>query len=554
MTMQTSEKAHAVRQVPDLESRLKAAFTQIVADNDGGASIGSSADLLRKIIVSGYLDVEDLKEATLEKFFAAHRVFSTLPPNGSAQGFGALSIRFTVQYNLFAGTVNALGCDAQLEQLRGIHRRGELGSFVLTEKGAGVLSGLVVETTATYVSAADPRNYTDAPGFLVTTPTEQAKKVWISQGLVAEHGVVIASLVIDGKNLGPHGFLVRLDGADDAAKGRIVKTDMGGKTAFDSLDNAELAFNGLVVGVDALLSKHAQVTDEGLYVDPATGAPKEKPLSFITIAQRLLSGRLCIADNSVAYVAHALSDARRYAAGREVWVGDNRKQALGTLPYVKEVFDSKAAVARVHLEYLRTLEGEFAQAVNGPQSQREMSRMLQTRISMAKAEAVDWATTAISEVRSKVGSYSLMLDSPFGSANDILYCMRFAEGDTHILQQSIVRDSLRKYLKSPLACAALLLRVVVGCLVVAFRLASPAFLLQHRANVALLSLLVFLSRNTKEMGKLGAWYAAGSRVYNVAKLLSLLEIHSTATRSSANLQAGDLEAFLSEALKVTAAL
>ena len=54
-------------------------------------------------------------------------------------GFG---IRFTVQFNLFAGTVTAIGSDSHLAELAEIQRKGQLGCFALTERLAGVNSGL----------------------------------------------------------------------------------------------------------------------------------------------------------------------------------------------------------------------------------------------------------------------------------------------------------------------------------------------------------------------------------------------------------------------------
>jgi len=73
---------------------------------------------------------------------------------------GALWTRFTVQYNLYAGSVVALGSDAQRQQLVESQGDGVLGCFAFTEKGAGVLSGAGVETTATF----DPK--TDEVGAL----------------------------------------------------------------------------------------------------------------------------------------------------------------------------------------------------------------------------------------------------------------------------------------------------------------------------------------------------------------------------------------------------
>ena len=60
-----------------------------------------------------------------------------------------LGIRTTVQYNLFGGTVANLGSAEQLAWLQGVFDQEQIGCFALTEERAGVLSGLIVDTTAT---------------------------------------------------------------------------------------------------------------------------------------------------------------------------------------------------------------------------------------------------------------------------------------------------------------------------------------------------------------------------------------------------------------------
>ena len=72
------------------------------------------------------------------RFFAAHRVLSEFATQ-LGPGFG---IRFTVQFNLFAGTVTAIGNPSHLALLEEMQRLGQLGCFALTEKLAGVNSGL----------------------------------------------------------------------------------------------------------------------------------------------------------------------------------------------------------------------------------------------------------------------------------------------------------------------------------------------------------------------------------------------------------------------------
>merc|ERR1712151_550842 len=99
----------------------------------------------------------------------------------------------------------------------------------LTEKFAGVNSGMIVQTTIEW--------HQDKQHFVLNTPNEGAEKNWISQGFTADKAVVVATLIIGGKNLGPHAFL--MDFRDES--GNLVKNitikDMGRETVGNDLDN-----------------------------------------------------------------------------------------------------------------------------------------------------------------------------------------------------------------------------------------------------------------------------------------------------------------------------
>ena len=95
-------------------------------------------------------------------------------------------IRFTVHYNLCFGTVLAVGSDEQIAALDEVEATGQLGCFALTEKLAGVQSGLIVQTKAVYDEGTDC--------FVLSNvgETDGAYKNWISQGFVADKAVVLA--------------------------------------------------------------------------------------------------------------------------------------------------------------------------------------------------------------------------------------------------------------------------------------------------------------------------------------------------------------------------
>ena len=96
-----------------------------------------TADVLRSLIRTNLLSFTDMRDAP-EKFFLAHRLLATV-------GLGGFGVRFTVQFNLFAGSIVGLGGPEQVEGLKSMQDDGALGCFLLTEMQAGVLSGLIGE-------------------------------------------------------------------------------------------------------------------------------------------------------------------------------------------------------------------------------------------------------------------------------------------------------------------------------------------------------------------------------------------------------------------------
>ena len=196
-----------------------ASFLDAVKEVPNATDPAQSADVLRSLVRTGLLSFTDMRDAP-EKFFLAHRLLATV-------GLGGFGVRFTVQFNLFAGSIVGLGGPEQVEGLKSIQANGQLGCFLLTEMQAGVLSGLIVETTCDWDPASQE--------FVLHTPSDKAAKNWISQGYTAELGVVIADLRVGGKSHGPHAFLMELRDASGTLLPGIRVEDMGTKTVADDL-------------------------------------------------------------------------------------------------------------------------------------------------------------------------------------------------------------------------------------------------------------------------------------------------------------------------------
>jgi acyl-CoA oxidase len=399
-------------------------WSQVVASIRSDVSYQDSAKQLRNLIKTGLLKFTDVKDAP-DKFFLAHRMLVGL----RGPGFW---IRFTVQYNLFAGTVLGLGGPEQVAQLATMQQKGQLGCFGLTEKLAGVNSGLVVQTTATWDKAQQ--------AFILDSPTEGSHKNWISQGLTAEKAAVIADLRINGKSFGPHGFLVDMRSENGTLLPGVVLGDMGRKTTGNDLDNAWIKFDQMVIPKSALLNRFAEIQN-----DQYVQTTKEK-MRIEVIGQRLLTGRVAVAQAALQFTRNLYAQTKQYTSKKKCW-SPGGDVTLGSIAHIEALY-VEAEKTLSHLEqYTRAVEAELSKCL--VQSSIPPASLVQA-IAVGKISAVEHSIALSFRLKQEVGSYALMGGTGFDDL-DFLQCCKFAEGDSRILMQKLARDQVRVFsqFKSP---------------------------------------------------------------------------------------------------------
>ncbi|KAJ5704505.1 hypothetical protein N7536_000194 [Penicillium majusculum] len=138
-----------------------------------------------------------------------------------------------------------------------------IGCYAQTELGHGSnVRGL--ETTATWNS--------NDKTFTINSPTLTASKWWIgSLGRTANHAVVMAQLFIDGKNYGPHPFVVQVrDLETHQPLDNVYVGDIGPKFGYNTMDNGFLLFNNVKIPHVNMLARFCQVDKEtNHYAKPA---------------------------------------------------------------------------------------------------------------------------------------------------------------------------------------------------------------------------------------------------------------------------------------------
>ncbi|PIO59769.1 Acyl-CoA oxidase [Teladorsagia circumcincta] len=127
-------------------------------------------------------------------------------------------------------------------------------------------------------------------------------------GKSANHAVVVACLIIDGKNFGPHNFIVPLRDPEThmPLKG-ITVGDIGPKMATGPIDNGFLSFDHCRIPRNNMLMKHARVTPDGKYARP--------PHAKIGYSAMVHVRAYMISDQG-RFLAQALTTAIRYSAVR----------------------------------------------------------------------------------------------------------------------------------------------------------------------------------------------------------------------------------------------
>jgi acyl-CoA oxidase len=129
-------------------------------------------DATREDPFEKFKKVRDAKMVSVTNFkddphniFTAHEFLAMVDPS--------LAIKFTVQFNLFGGSIFALSTKRHEKYFKTIDTLETMGCFCLTELGYGN-NAAEMETTVTYDASTKE--------FVVNCPSTLSQKYWISNG------------------------------------------------------------------------------------------------------------------------------------------------------------------------------------------------------------------------------------------------------------------------------------------------------------------------------------------------------------------------------------
>merc|ERR1712169_51328 len=226
---------------------------------------------------------------TREEFQAANELISEPTPYGLHASMFLVTLReqgTPQQQKIFLEKAEAykiIGCYAQTELGHGSNVRG-------------------LETTATW----NPDDKT----FTLHSPYLTASKWWIgSLGKVANHAVVMAQLFINGKNYGPHPFVVQIRDLKTHEPLPIIHVgDIGPKFGYNTMDNGFLLFKGVKIPHINMLARFSRVDpNTNKYVRPSNPSLIYGTLTWVRSNIVLQSGSV---------LARGVTIATRYCAVR----------------------------------------------------------------------------------------------------------------------------------------------------------------------------------------------------------------------------------------------
>jgi len=236
---------------------------------------------------------------------------------------------------MFLPYIRYLGTEEQVAKwLEPTLRMEIIGTYAQTEMahGSDVRS---LETTATLDLNTDE--------FVINTPTLTSTKWWPGElGLVANHVICMAQLIIKGKNYGVHGFLVQIrDLETNKTLPGIEAGDIGEKFGFNTKDNGYLKFDNVRIPRDNMLMKYARVEKNGEF-----SRKGNEKVGYAVMMQI----RNHIGFGSWKVLSHASTIAVRYSLVRTQFADDSgvEKKVLDYQTQQNKLFPLLAATYAMH--------------------------------------------------------------------------------------------------------------------------------------------------------------------------------------------------------------
>lgn len=334
-----------------------------------------------------------------------------------------------------------------------------IGCYAQTELGHGSnVQGL--ETTATYIP--------ETQEFELHSPYLTSSKWWIGGlGRTATHAIVVARLLIKGKDYGTHTFVVQIRSLEDHNPlPGVTIGDIGPKYGYNSVDNGFMLFDHVRVPRECMLMRYARVEPDGTYVRPPSSKLSYGTMVFV---------RSSIVFNAAKNLARAATIATRYSAIRrqftnpeasksDALVSEYNSKSLLPRPAETAVIDypiqQYRLITRIAQSYALHFTGvAMMDAYNLLQEHLAAGNMsilpeVHATSSGLKSLTTDMAAGGMEDLRRACGGHGFLKSSGFPEfIGDYLPNVTY-EGDNYMLTQQTTRYLLKTFRLLKKAAAA----------------------------------------------------------------------------------------------------
>ncbi|KAF2667106.1 acyl-CoA oxidase [Microthyrium microscopicum] len=314
-----------------------------------------------------------------------------------------------------------------------------IGCYAQTELGHGSnVKGL--ETTATWNS--------DDKTFTIHSPTLTASKWWIGTlGRTANHAVVMAQLIVNGKNHGPHPFIVKIrDMKTHQPLENIHVGDVGPKIGYNTMDNGFLLFNNHKVPHEAMLAKFSSVDPEtNQYVPPKSAAQVYGTMTWV---------RSTIVWQSGGYLARGVTIAVRYCAVRRQFkdeeAPDSQKGETQVLDYSMVAYRLLPLLAacyalhftgKIMMDMYQQKQGLLTDSTSKQEQEFAIAELADLHATSCGLKSLASTTTAdgLETSRRACGGHGYSSFSGIGDVSTNYLPNVTWEGDNYMLTQQVAR-------------------------------------------------------------------------------------------------------------------
>lgn len=436
------------KKIEELVSKNKNLFTPMY-DLSLKSQKFVSQERLKKVLESNIVSIFDF-EKDPNNIFSTHEMLSFIDQSACT--------KFTVQFNLFGGSVLSLGTEKHRELIKDIDTAKITGCFCLTEVGYGN-NAVEMESTAKLVFSEEYNDYV----FELNTPTVNSEKFWITNGAYyAQYAVFFAQTYIPTDSFkkelnheGINAFLVRLRDEKGNLQNGVTIDDMGSKQGMNGVDNARIRLKNVVVSKDNLLDNITKLisTEKGFMMVNNSENLKSKRDRFLAASNRLLSGRICISCISLSETKICLATLNNYAESRL----SNGKSGKSDFPiknfqlYSNQITPLivKTLVLNTGLNYVRNVYSSFITNKKGSYSQDYFNHVV--RLCCVIKPLLAWHNNDVSNIcRERSGGMGYLSINRIENGIAVAHSAITAEGDSAVLMQKVCKEYVDDFSKGKL--------------------------------------------------------------------------------------------------------